>query len=220
MTSARIALVVFLLFMAAAVLVPAAEVVRVSLLDDSGGFTLDHYGELLASGYFRSALLLTVLFCALTSLAAAVLALPAAWRIGRAGRGAKWLRAFCQANYAFGGIVYGMLMVALIGNVGLVPLAERALLGTELSSGFVYTVPGLVIAYFGFQIPRSALLLAQAIEKLDPDLLRASRTLGAQPAQPACLPTCPRGRLLRGAAAPSIDSFQVIEDRTTRGPSE
>ncbi len=191
MTLARIALVVFLLFMAAAVVVPAAEVVRVSLLDDSGGFTLGHYRELLGGGYFRSALVLTVLFCALTSLAAAVLARPAAWRIGRAGRGATWLRPFCQANYAFGGIVYGMLMVALIGNVGLVPLAELALLGTEVSRGFVYTVPGLVIAYFGFQIPRSALLLAQAIEKLDPDLLRAAQTLGAQPAQTAWLVILP-----------------------------
>jgi putative spermidine/putrescine transport system permease protein len=207
MTLGRMGLAAFLLFMMAAVGVPAAEVLHVSLLDETGAFTLEHYREVLGDGYFRAALVQTVLFCALTSLAAAMLALPAAWRIGRAGRGATWLRVFCQANYAFGGIVYGMLMVALIGNVGLVPLAEAALFGSDLSRGFVYTVPGLAIAYFGFQIPRSALLLAQAIEKLDPDLLRAARTLGARPAQTALLVLLP---LLRGAIANTALSTFLI----------
>jgi ABC-type Fe3+ transport system permease subunit len=185
-----------LLFLAAALVVPAAEVLRASFIDADGAFTFENYRTVLGDEYFRSALLLTLLFCAGTSAIATFLALPAGWRIGRNGRGAAYLRAFCQANYAFGGITYGMLMVALIGNVGLLPLAESAVFGTETTRGLVYTVPGLIIAYFGFQIPRSALLLAQAIEKLDPDLLRASRTLGARPTQTAWLVILP---LLRGA---------------------
>ncbi|MGZ5902123.1 MAG: ABC transporter permease subunit [Reyranella sp.] len=188
--------VALLIFMAVAVLVPAAEVLRVSLLDASGDFTLDHYQQVLGDPYLVSSLLATLAFCAGTSIAATLLALPAAWRIGRGGRGARYLRAFCQANYAFGGIAYGMLVVALIGNVGLVPLAEGALFGTEATRGIAYTIPGLVIAYFGFQIPRAALLLAQAVEKLDPRLLDAAHTLGARPFQTTWMVVLP---LLRGA---------------------
>jgi len=185
-----------LLFMVVAVLIPAAEVLRVSLVDDSGGFTLEHYEEVLADPFMLSSLLGTMAFCAGTSIAATLLALPAAWRIGRSGPGARSLRAFCQANYAFGGITYGMLIVALIGNVGVVPLAEGALFGTEVTRGIAYTVGGLAIAYFGFQIPRAALLLAQAVEKLDTRLLDAARTLGARPFQTTVMVVLP---LLRSA---------------------
>jgi ABC-type Fe3+ transport system permease subunit len=196
MILARTASAAFLLFIIVAVLVPAAQVLRVSLTDADGLFTLAHYDDVLRDRYFRSALLGTLVFCGVTSIAATLLALPAGWRIGRGGAGARWLRAFCQANYAFGGIAYGMLIVTLIGNVGLIPLAEHALFGTETTKGLAYTAAGLVVAYSGFQIPRAALLLAQAVEKLDPALLNASRTLGARPAQTARLVVLP---LLRAA---------------------
>ena len=203
----RAGLLAFVALFAAALLVPLAQVVRVSLRDESGAYSLENYQAVLGSGYFRAALLQTLAFCLGTSIAASILALPAAWRIGRGGPGSSLLRSFCQANYAFGGVIYGMLAVALIGNVGLVPLAEYALLGTELTRGLVYTLAGLVIAYFGFQIPRSALLLAQAVEKLDPELLRASKTLGATPGQTAIFVTIP---LLRGAIANTILSTFLI----------
>lgn len=203
----RIGLVAFVAFMTAALLVPAAQVVRVSLIGEIGSYSLENYSDVLGSGYFLSALWQTLTFCLSTSVAASLLALPAAWRIGRGGPGSLLLRGFCQANYAFGGVIYGMLAVALIGNVGLVPLAEYALFGTETTRGLVYTLGGLVIAYFGFQIPRSALLLAQAVEKLDPDLLRASKTLGASPAQTALFVTIP---LLRASIVSTILSTFLI----------
>ncbi|SJZ89448.1 putative spermidine/putrescine transport system permease protein [Enhydrobacter aerosaccus] len=207
MTLTRGAAVMLLLFLVAAVLVPAAQVLRTSLTDAEGSFTIAYYAQVLADPYFRSSLIGTMVFCAATSVAATLLALPAGWRIGRGGRGAVYLRAFCQANYAFGGIAYGMLVVTLIGNVGLVPLAEHALFGTEWTKGVAYTVPGLVIAYFGFQIPRAALLLAQAIEKLDPRLLDAARTLGASPVQKTLLVVLP---LLRGALTSTVLSTFLI----------
>jgi ABC-type Fe3+ transport system permease subunit len=203
----RILLIVFILMMALTLLVPLGEVVRMSFLDELGAPTLANYKDMLGAGYFRNALLQTLAFCLFTSVGAALLGLPAAWRIGRSGPGAVLLRGFCQANYAFGGVVYGMLAVALIGNVGLVPIAEYQFLGTEMTRGFVYTTAGLVVAYAGFQIPRCALLLAQAVEKLDPDLLSASRTLGARPAQTAMFVTVP---LLGGAIVNATVSTFLI----------
>lgn len=200
-------LVTFVGFMTVALVIPVAQVVRVSLIGETGSYSLENYIEVFRSGYFRSALWQTLAFCLATSIAASILALPAAWRIGRGGPGSALLRGFCQANYAFGGVVYGMLAVALIGNVGLVPLAEYALFGTEITRGLVYTLGGLVIAYFGFQIPRSALLIAQAVEKLDADVLRASKTLGASPAQTALFVTIP---LLRGSIVSTILSTFLI----------
>lgn len=155
------------------------------------GPTGRHYEDVLASPYFLGALGSTVLFCGTTSMAATVLALPCGWWIARRRAGSRVLRALCQVNFAFSGVVYGMLVVTLLGNAGVAPLLESVLFGSDSSRGYVYTTGGLAIGYLGFQTPRASLLLAQAMERVDMRLLTAARVLGASGHQMALLVLLP-----------------------------
>ncbi len=184
-------LIVLSLVLAVALVAPLTQLVVVSLKDDAGRFTFGNYLVVLTDSYYLGSLAGTIAFCAITSVLAVALALPAAWRIGMRGPGGTTLRVFCQLNYAFGSIIYGMLMLVLLGNVGIVPMAEEMIFSTETSRVFVYTTYGLAIAYFGFQVPRAALVIAQAVEKIDPNLLRAARTLGADGMQQATMVIIP-----------------------------
>lgn len=184
----------------AMLIAPLGQLLLVSLRDESAGWTLANYRIVLAGSYYVSSLAATLAFCAITSLIAVGIALPAAWRIGTGGVGSTALRIFCQMNYAFGSIVYGMLILVLFGNAGLIPVAEGILFSSEYSRGFAYTISGLALGYLGFQIPRSALVIAQAIENMDPNLIRAARTLGADRLQIAVMVILPTLRPALSAA--------------------
>ncbi|MEW5817865.1 MAG: ABC transporter permease subunit [Spirochaetota bacterium] len=142
-------------------------------------FVIDNYTEILTSKYYLSTLWNVFLLSISTSAVAVFAALPSSFYIAMNNKGATVLKALFSLNFAFGGIVYGIIIIALLGNVGIVSLIEKAIFGTSLSGGMAYTIPGLAIAYLGFQTPRSALILAASIEKLDTDLTKAARTLGA-----------------------------------------
>ncbi len=194
------AIVALVLVTMAMLIAPLGQLFLVSLRDERSAWTLANYRMVLTGSYYVSSLAATLGFCAITSLIAVALALPAAWRIGTGGVGATVLRIFCQMNYAFGSIVYGMLILVLFGNAGLIPVAEGILFSTEHSRGFAYTISGLALGYLGFQIPRSALVIAQAIENMDPNLIRAARTLGADGLQIAAMVIVPTLRPALSAA--------------------
>ncbi|MGX0904727.1 ABC-type sulfate transport system permease component [Roseovarius sp. MBR-79] len=163
---------------------PLVTVARVSIIGAAGEITFETYGKVFGNAYFMRALVETVLFCLATSALASFWALPLAWRIGRGQSGARTLRALSQINFAFAGIIYGMLMIVLMGNAGVLALLEAWLLGSEATRGLAFTAFGLAVCYLSFQIPRSALILAEAVAKIDPGLLDAARTLGGRgPAQ-------------------------------------
>jgi len=187
MRAFKIAISVVLLgILALGLAYPLLSVFRVSLTGETGAPALSVYMRVFANGYFMRALTETVLFCFVTSVIATFWAVPVAWRIGRGRHGAHLLQALSQINFAFAGIIYGMLMIVLMGNVGALALAEAWLLGTEVTRGLAFTAFGLGITYLSFQIPRSALILAEAVAKMDPGLLAgASGGLSGGVADPA-----------------------------------
>ncbi len=162
------------------VAVPAATLVAYGVRQGpAGGLTFSHYAEIVHSPYLLKALGATLLFCTSTAALATLLALPAAWWIAKGLAGSRALRSLCQVNFAFNGVVYGILIATLLGNAGLLAIVEAKLFGSEWTRGMVYTTGGLVVGYLGFQIPRAASLLTQAVERLDPQVTQAARVLGA-----------------------------------------
>lgn len=180
---------------------PLIVVGATSLGAPDGTLTAANYIEVVGSHYYLRALVETSMFCVATSAVAVAWALPLAWRMGRDLRGARLLRGISQLNSAFAGILYGMLMIALMGNAGALTIIEARIFGTEHSAGLVYTTFGLALTYLSFQIPRAALIIAEAVAKLDPSLLKAARTLGARGLDVALLVSLP---LIRPAI---IDAF-------------
>jgi putative spermidine/putrescine transport system permease protein len=82
---------------------------------------------------------------------------------------------------AFPGVVVGFLVILFAGRQGLVGTVTEWLTGEKLV--FAYGMAGLFTGYLYFSIPRVILTLMASIEKLDPALEEAARSLGASPWQ-------------------------------------
>ncbi|MBN9671925.1 ABC transporter permease [Roseibium aggregatum] len=76
---------------------------------------------------------------------------------------------------AFPGVVVGFMIILLGGRQG---LFNQLLPGHVV---FAYSLTGLFLGYLYFSIPRVLLTVMAAVEKLDPALEEAARTLGASP---------------------------------------
>lgn len=87
------------------------------------------------------------------------------------GRGA--LVSILTLPLAFPGVVIGFLIILLGGRQGLF----NALIPGH--AVFAYSLTGLFLGYLYFSIPRVLLTVMAAVEKLDPALEEAARTLGA-----------------------------------------
>jgi len=78
---------------------------------------------------------------------------------------------------AFPGVVVGFLVILLAGRQGLVGELTSRLLDDKLV--FAYGMAGLFTGYLYFSIPRVILTIMASVEKLDPALEEAARSLGA-----------------------------------------
>jgi putative spermidine/putrescine transport system permease protein len=71
------------------------------------------------------------------------------------------------------------MVILLGGRLGLIGTASEALTGERVV--FAYSIVGLFVGYLYFSIPRVILTVMAAVEKLDPSLIEAAKSLGAGP---------------------------------------
>jgi putative spermidine/putrescine transport system permease protein len=156
-------------------LLPMARLVQVGA---SGPRGLAEYLTVVTDErYFRS-LVSTVALSAGVSVATLALALVAGIFLQRnrfPGRGL--LVAMMTLPLAFPGVVVGFMVILLAGRQGLIGDVTSWLFGDKLV--FAYGMAGLFMGYLYFSIPRVILTLMASVEKLDPALEEAARSLGA-----------------------------------------
>jgi putative spermidine/putrescine transport system permease protein len=80
---------------------------------------------------------------------------------------------------AFPGVVVGFMVILLAGRQGMIGEISRLLTGEKIV--FAYSMTGLLVGYLYFSIPRVLLTVMASVEKLDPSLEEAARSLGASP---------------------------------------
>jgi putative spermidine/putrescine transport system permease protein len=134
------------------------------------------YLQILQKPRYLETLLNTVLVSVSVSIVALALSTTAGLFLARnrfAGRG--FLLSVLTLPLAFPGVVIGFLIILLGGRQGLV---NQLLPGHVV---FAYSMTGLFLGYLYFSIPRVLLTVMAAVEKLDPALEEAARTLGAPP---------------------------------------
>ena len=127
--------------------------------------------------YFQS-LVSTVALSVCVSVVTLVLSLIAGVFLQRnrfPGRGL--LISLMTLPLAFPGVVVGFLVILLVGRQGLVGDITSRLFDETLV--FAYGMAGLFIGYLYFSIPRVILTIMASVEKLDPALEEAARSLGA-----------------------------------------
>jgi len=127
--------------------------------------------------YFRS-LVSTVALSLGVTIATLVLALVSGIFLQRnrfAGRG--MLISLMTLPLAFPGVVVGFMVILLAGRQGLIGDASSRLFDEKIV--FAYGMAGLFMGYLYFSIPRVILTIMASVEKLDPALEEAARSLGA-----------------------------------------
>lgn len=93
--------------------------------------------------------------------------------------GRKLLIALLTFPLAFPGVVVGFMVIMLAGRQGLIGEITHWMFGEKLV--FAYSMAGLFLGYLYFSIPRVILTIMASVEKLDPSLEEAARSLGAKP---------------------------------------
>jgi putative spermidine/putrescine transport system permease protein len=168
--------------------------VRLAQVGGSGSEGMAAYLAVLTHPSYLRSLVSTVALSAATTVATLALSLVAGLFLQRnrfPGRGL--LVSLLTLPLAFPGVVVGFLVILLAGRQGLVGEITYWMTGEKLV--FAYGMAGLFTGYLYFSIPRVILTLMASIEKLDPALEEAARSLGAAPWQvvrdvliPALLP--------------------------------
>lgn len=156
-------------------LLPMARLAQVGASGKEG--LSAYFAVLTNAAYFRS-LVATVALSVGVTAATLVLSLIAGLFLQRnrfPGRGV--LIALMTLPLAFPGVVVGFLVILLVGRQGLVGEVSQRLFGETLV--FAYGMAGLYVGYLYFSIPRVILTIMASVEKLDPALEEAARSLGA-----------------------------------------
>jgi putative spermidine/putrescine transport system permease protein len=136
------------------------------------------YVAILTEPRYRATLFNTVLLAAATTMATLVIGAVAALFLQRNRfPGRAVLIAMLTFPLAFPGVVVGFMIILLAGRQGLIGDVTQRITGEKLV--FAYSISGLFLGYLYFSIPRVILTVMAGVEKLDPRLEEAARSLGA-----------------------------------------
>src|SRR5450631_3219436 len=135
------------------------------------------YLAILTEPRYRATLINTVLLAAATTIATLVVATIAGMFLQRHRfPGRAVLVAMLTFPLAFPGVVVGFMIILLAGRQGLIGDVTQRITGEKLV--FAYSISGLFLGYLYFSIPRVILTVMAGVEKLDPRLEEAARSLG------------------------------------------
>jgi putative spermidine/putrescine transport system permease protein len=162
---------------AAFFLVPMARLVVTGAEGPRG---LAGYLAILLEPRYRASLINTVLLATATTVVTLIVATIAGMFLQRHRfPGRSLLIAMLTFPLAFPGVVVGFMIILLAGRQGLIGDISNHLSGQKLV--FAYSIYGLFLGYLYFSIPRVILTVMAAVQKLDPLLEEAARSLGAGP---------------------------------------
>jgi putative spermidine/putrescine transport system permease protein len=180
---AWLGLVPFLLFAVLFLLAPVWLLIQGSLQDNTGALTLQNYQDLTRPDIvlaFRT----TIEISLVTAVLGAAFGFLIAYAVILAGL-PGWLRApivtFAGVASNFAGVPLALAFIFTLGQLGLVTLWIRHTFGINIyQQGFsLFTVTGLELVYFYFQLPLMILIIAPAIDGLKKEWREAAENLGA-----------------------------------------
>lgn len=170
-----VCLVPLAILVAAFFVLPMARLVMAGA---SGPRGLATYLVILTEPRYRATLVNTVLLAAATTGATLLVATVAGLFLQRNRfPGRSTLVALMTFPLAFPGVVVGFMIILLAGRQGLIGSVSQQLTGEKIV--LAYSMGGLFLGYLYFSIPRVILTVMAGVEKLDPSLEEAARSLGA-----------------------------------------
>lgn len=183
-------------------LVPVGFLIRQSIVDPEGGFSLAYYAEFFGDALYQRVLVRTAVLNAVVALIAAALAYPATLYLAtRSGAGARILLGLLTLPLLVGGASLAYGWVIMFARSGPVDRIGVSLFG---GSNFVLlnSEAGIVIGLVHILLPFMTFSLLASYDRLDWNAVRAARSLGAGPIQTFLRVTLPMTRpgLITGVA--------------------
>ncbi len=176
-TFLRLSLVPLAVIVLAFFVLPMSQLI---IAGANGPLGLKAYAAILLEPRYRETLVNTVLLSLAVTLATLVISTIAGLFVQRNRfPGRAVLIAMLTFPLAFPGVVVGFMIILLAGRQGLIGEVTQNLAGGKVV--FAYSIGGLFLGYLYFSIPRVILTVMAAVEKLDPRLEEAARSLGAGP---------------------------------------
>ena len=161
-------------------LVPVAALLALSFTANGGAAV--NYGRFLSQPVYLQVLQRTLLMGAATAAICAVLGYPVAYRLANTGpRGRALLLAFILVPFWTNLLVRAYGWLVLLNPRGVLNryLVDWGLVGEPLS--LVHNSTGALIGMVQIMLPYLILPLAATMMRVNPELLRAARSLGAPP---------------------------------------
>lgn len=153
---------------------------RLMIAGAGGPLGLSAYVAILTEPRYRTTLFNTVALAAATTIATLAISTIAGLFLQRHRFfGRSVVVAMLTFPLAFPGVVVGFMIILLAGRQGLIGEVTNRIFGDKLV--FAYSIGGLFLGYLYFSIPRVILTIMAAVEKLDPRIEEAARSLGAGP---------------------------------------
>lgn len=144
------------------------------------GFSTQNYARFLSDSYYLDALAQTLWLGALTTLVCFVLGFPVALQVARAS--ARWralLYGVVLSPLLVGIVVRSFGWTILLGNNGVINRSLRELGLIRTSLPLMYNSFGIVVALAHVFLPFMILPILSALQRIDPALENAARSLGA-----------------------------------------
>lgn len=195
------------------VALPLAWLVIGSVSGDRG-LTVEHYRATFTNPENFRALANTLLIGAGAALASIALGLPLAWLVGRSdvpGRRAIWT--LVNVAYATPPFLTAIAYILLLGpNAGLINRALRGVFGFVSGPINVFSIGGIIGVITLHVFPFVFLMVAGALESLDPALEQSAQILGAGRLRTISFVTLPmvRPAMLAGALLAFVDALSLF----------
>jgi putative spermidine/putrescine transport system permease protein len=172
----------FLFMVLAFMLLPLVFMLKGSLINKEGQFTLEYFAQMGAPVYIRS-FQNSILLSGLTAILATSMGTVIGYYITRV-RNTKvqeYIVALCDVTTNFAGAPLAFAFIVILGSSGVVTMALEQYLGWEIYPTFsIYSFWGLVLAYTYFQLPLMVLLVIPALSGLRTEWREAAYSLGAR----------------------------------------
>jgi putative spermidine/putrescine transport system permease protein len=176
-------IVPFGVYITLGLLLPLLAVTIGAFQNDNGGFTTSNV-HAATHGIYLHGFEQSIILSVVTAIVPAILGLVLAYAIFTAKRGNILRQVTITASGVFanfGGVPLAFLFIASLGSTGLIT-HWLANLGFNLyDHGFtLYSLIGVIVVYFYFQVPLMVLVILPALEGLRPAWREAAENMGAR----------------------------------------
>jgi iron(III) transport system permease protein len=160
---------------------PLGMLVRGSLVDESGTYTLANYYALFSRRIFRTAMVISLEIAVCSTILSVLVGLPIAWAVARTDMPLRrWIRTLVLASFVTPPYLGALAWIFLLGpQAGKLNMLLRSLFGLEEMPFDIFTLPGLIFVTFIYSYPYVFVNCVTALDNMDTNQEDAARILGA-----------------------------------------